>query len=134
MGSALQQGDATEHTHRPALKILLEALDTGIIATNEPRRQACGAPDYIVTRGHAPVGFIEAKDIGVGLDAVESGEQMKRYLPSLNNLILTDYLEFRRYETDRQIEGATQIRQGTWHSTNLSFTADGFAASHSAST
>jgi NAD(P)-dependent dehydrogenase (short-subunit alcohol dehydrogenase family) len=30
---ALKHGDATEHTHRPALKELLEALDEGIIAT-----------------------------------------------------------------------------------------------------
>ncbi|MEI7834754.1 MAG: N-6 DNA methylase, partial [bacterium] len=97
LGAALAQGDATEHTHRPALKALLELLDADIKATNEPKRQACGAPDYIIMRGQAPVGFIEAKDIGVGLDAVESGEQMGRYLPSLSNLILTDYLEFRWY-------------------------------------
>ena len=34
----LKQGDATEHTHRPALKDLLESFATGITATNEPRR------------------------------------------------------------------------------------------------
>ncbi len=40
----LKQGDATEHTHRPALKTLLESFATGITATNEPKRIACGAP------------------------------------------------------------------------------------------
>ncbi len=94
---ALQQGDATEHTHRPALKALLELLDSTINATNEPKRQACGAPDFIIMQGQVPVGFVEAKDIGVGLDAVERGEQLGRYLPALGNLILTDYLEFRWY-------------------------------------
>ena len=34
----LKHGDATEHTHRPALKALLEAIGTDIVATNEPTR------------------------------------------------------------------------------------------------
>jgi hypothetical protein len=38
-----------------------------------------------------PVGYIEAKDIGKSLDQVQRSEQMKRYLNSLDNLILTDY-------------------------------------------
>ncbi|MDZ7613388.1 MAG: hypothetical protein U5K51_06480 [Flavobacteriaceae bacterium] len=40
-----------------------ESLST-IRATNEPKRQSCGAPDYILTKKDIPVGFIEAKDIG----------------------------------------------------------------------
>ncbi len=36
----LKAGNATEHTHRPALKSLLESLVTGVTATNEPRRVA----------------------------------------------------------------------------------------------
>ena len=94
---ALKAGNATEHTHRPALKALLESLEPGVTATNEPKRIKCGAPDYIVTRGDIPLGYIEAKDIGISLDEVESGEQLKRYRDSLANLILTDYLEFRWY-------------------------------------
>ena len=90
-------GNATEHTHRPALKDLIESLATGIVATNEPRRVKCGAPDYIITKGHTPLGYIEAKDIGKPLAEVARGEQLKRYLESLGNLVLTDYLEFRWY-------------------------------------
>lgn len=97
LSSALAKGDATEHTHRPALKTYLEALATGITATNEPRRIACGAPDYIITKGEVPLGYIEAKDIGESLDKVEKSDQMARYKGSLCNLILTDYLEFRWY-------------------------------------
>jgi len=48
--NALKAGNATEHTHRPALKALLESIDLQITATNEPKRIACGAPDYIITR------------------------------------------------------------------------------------
>ncbi len=64
----VERGDATEHTHRPALKALLEAVDPEIVATNEPRRIACGAPDFNITRNGVPVGHIETKDIGVNLD------------------------------------------------------------------
>jgi hypothetical protein len=35
--------------------------------TNEPARVACGAPDYVLTRKDIPVGYVEAKDIGVDL-------------------------------------------------------------------
>lgn len=94
---AYSEGNATEHTHRPALKEFIESLATGIVATNEPRRVKCGAPDYIITKGHTPLGYIEAKDIGKSIAEVERSEQIKRYLESLGNLVLTDYLEFRWY-------------------------------------
>jgi hypothetical protein len=58
------QGNATEHTYRGDLQHLLESLVIDIRATNEPKRQSCGAPDYIIIRGELPVGFIEAKYIG----------------------------------------------------------------------
>ena len=95
--SNLRRGDATEHTHRPALKALIEEVAKGLTATNEPKRIDCGAPDFIITRGQIPLGYIEAKDVGTGLDAEEKKGQMKRYLASLGNLLLTDYLEFRWY-------------------------------------
>jgi len=94
---AYKAGNATEHTHRPTLKDLLESFESGIIATNEPKRIKCGAPDYIITRKDIPLGFVEAKDIGVSLDEAEKSEQLKRYRDGLSNLILTDYLEFRWY-------------------------------------
>lgn len=58
-------GNATEHTFRGDLQNLIEALVPEISATNEPKRQACGAPDYILTNKKGiPVGYIEAKDVG----------------------------------------------------------------------
>jgi len=94
---ALSEGNATEHTYRPFLKNLVESLADGITATNEPRREACGAPDFIITRNKLPVGYIETKDIGKPLSVIENDEQLKRYRSRLGNLILTDYLEFRWY-------------------------------------
>ena len=93
----LQTGSAKEHTHRAALEILIETIAPNVNAVNEPKRIACGAPDYVVLnkKNNLPLGYIEAKDIGISLDKVQKTEQLKRYLDSLNNLILTDYLEFR---------------------------------------
>jgi len=93
----VQKGISTEHTFRPALESLVEALGEGVDATNEPTHVACGAPDFIVTRNGVPLGYIECKDVGKSLDEAERSEQLKRYRESLNNLILTDYLEFRWY-------------------------------------
>jgi hypothetical protein len=112
----LQAGNATEHTHRPALKTLLQALAPKVTATNEPKRVECGAPDFAVTekRAHGPVtiGHLEAKDVGKDLDEVEKSEQMKRYLPALPNLILTDYLEFRWYVDGEYRQTARLARVG----------------------
>lgn len=93
----LSSGKATEHTYRPALKTLVESVQRGVRATNEPKREECGAPDFIVQRRDIPLGYIECKDIGKPLDQEEKSEQMERYRPALANLILTDYLEFRYY-------------------------------------
>ncbi|MDQ2899946.1 MAG: DNA methyltransferase, partial [Acidobacteriota bacterium] len=90
-------GKSTEHTHRPALKTLIESL-ADVLVTNEPGREKCGAPDFAVTiRGPVTVGYIETKDIGKPLSEAERSEQLHRYRRSLPNLILTDYLEFRWY-------------------------------------
>ncbi|MBD3256770.1 MAG: N-6 DNA methylase [Candidatus Lokiarchaeota archaeon] len=90
-------GKATEHTHRAALAELLEALREDVRAINEPTRIACGAPDLAVLRDGFMVGHVEAKDVGASLDTVERSEQLKRYRRSLENLVLTNYLEFRWY-------------------------------------
>lgn len=90
-------GNATEHTYRPALKNFIEAIGKNVVATNEPKRIACGAPDFIVEKNCFAIGFIECKNIGESLDTAERSEQLTRYLTSIDNLILTDYLEFRYY-------------------------------------
>jgi predicted helicase len=94
-------GNATEHTFRGDLQQLLESLVPDIRATNEPKRQSCGAPDYILTKKEIPVGFIEAKDIGdkdlEGAKKTGNKEQFDRYKASLNNIIFTDYLDFHLY-------------------------------------
>ena len=127
LGSDLKAGNATEHTHRPALQALIESAAADIRATNEPRRIACGAPDYIVSHltasGYIPLGYIEAKDVGKDLDTVEADEQLGRYRGSLRNLILTDYLEFRLYRNGELVQTS---RIGKWQKNGVLKTdADG---------
>jgi hypothetical protein len=51
----LAAGNTTEHSHRPALKTLLEALSPGIIATNEPQHIIdVGAPDFRIIKNKLP--------------------------------------------------------------------------------
>ena len=66
---------ATEHTYRPARKSLLESLAKEIIATNEAKRIACGAPDFIITRKNVPLGHVETKDVGARLKEMGKREE-----------------------------------------------------------
>jgi len=90
-------GNATEHSFRGDLQQLIEGLAPEVKATNEPKRQECGAPDYIITRKGIPLGYIEAKDIGADLGSKNYKEQFDRYKQSLQNLIITDYLNFQLF-------------------------------------
>ena len=95
-------GSATEHSYRGALQQMLAALMPGLTVLNEPKKQACGAPDYIIAdRNGRAVSFVEAKDIG---DADLDGnrrtghkEQFDRYRASLDAIAFTDYLDFRLF-------------------------------------
>ncbi|MDZ7660486.1 type ISP restriction/modification enzyme [Fodinibius sp.] len=104
-----KSGISREHSYRGDLQSLLESLLPGILVTNEPKRSDVGAPDYILTKGKIPVGYVEAKDID---DPDLSGkkknkEQFNRYKDGLPNLIFTDYLDFHLY---RDSEFITSIR------------------------
>ncbi|MDM8568922.1 N-6 DNA methylase [Thiotrichales bacterium HSG1] len=92
----IQTGVAKEHAHRAALQNLLISLQSTINVINEPKRIACGSPDLVILDKQAvPLGYVEAKDIGISLDKTLKTEQLERYLGFSGNLILTDYLEFR---------------------------------------
>lgn len=101
-------GQATEHSYRPMLKGLMEALLPRIMVINEPKHVDCGAPDYILRKGQLNVGFVEAKDIGDG-DLDGRGmhkEQFDRYKDSLETICFTDYLDFRFYDNFDFVDSA----------------------------
>lgn len=94
LARAYRRGDATEHSHRPALKALLESRAANIEATNGPQRIAGNAPDFVVRRNATILGHVECKDLGEPLDKLLKSAQLKRYAEALPNLLFTDYLDF----------------------------------------
>ncbi|HDN26726.1 MAG TPA: hypothetical protein ENG03_06450, partial [Thioploca sp.] len=76
----LNTGIAQEQTHRAALANLLETLSPSIHAINEPKRIECGSPDLVILSqaDNVPLGYLEAKDIGVSLEAALKTEQLQR--------------------------------------------------------
>ena len=91
-------GNAREHSYRGDLQNLIMDILPDVLVTNEPARVACGAPDYVLTRKDIPIGYIEAKDIGVDLKDKKLKEQFDRYKSGLTNLIFTDYMDFHFYK------------------------------------
>lgn len=98
-------GNATEHSYRSAFEFLFDALDPDISALNEPKRVACGAPDFIINRGEITIGHIEAKDVPVGIRNLKDANknQQERYLKALPNLIYTNGLDFDFYRDGERI-------------------------------
>lgn len=103
---SLEKGDATEHTHRPALKTFIESLAPKIEATNEPVHTAVGAPDFNVRRQKLLIGHIECKDVGTDLGAALKTDQLKRYRENLPNLLFTDYLNLIWFRNGAKIDEA----------------------------
>ena len=75
-------------------------LPKGFTVVNEPTREDCGAPDFIILKGETPIAYLETKDLQDGdLDGKKKNkEQFDRYRASLDHIIFTDYLDFHLYE------------------------------------
>ena len=99
-----KRGDSTEESYYSTLEELLKkyADSTGrskIQIIPLPKRTEAGNPDFKIWDGNQHiVGYIEAKAPTVEhLDQIERTDQLKRYLHTFPNLILTNFFEFRLY-------------------------------------
>lgn len=108
---------AGELTYRSALENYINSFSEDIKARNEAsvdRRNGSRSrnkPDFLIEKGRTPIGYIETKDIGIPLDDLISPDptsQFQRYSKAYPNLIITDYLEFRRYVRG-ELRSKTQI-------------------------
>ncbi len=99
-------GIVTEHSYRPALQELLEALldDPKKRVINEPRRIQVGAPDFGIVKDGVALGYVEAKDLGRDLDDKTFQSQLERYIAGLDNLVVTNYIRFRFYHHGKLVE------------------------------
>ncbi len=99
INTRFKSGISREHSYRGDLETLIRELVPGVEITNEPANVTeCGNPDYVITKGKIPIGYIEAKDIGKDLKGKQYAEQFNRYKKALDNLIITDYVWFRFFQ------------------------------------
>jgi predicted helicase len=98
------RGDDREESYYSTLEGLLkEYVDSvnkrDVQITTLPKKTEAGNPDFRIWDGRQHiVGYIEAKAPTIDdLDRVEGSSQLKRYLHTFPNVILTNYFEFRLY-------------------------------------
>jgi len=114
------RGDDREESYYSTLESLFEeyANSAGklhIKLTTLPKKTEAGNPDFRVWDGKQHiVGYIEAKaPTAKSLDDIEDSEQLKRYIHTFPNIILTNFFEFRLYRNGSLIDSA-QIARSFW--------------------
>ncbi|HAZ27811.1 TPA: DNA methyltransferase, partial [Candidatus Acetothermia bacterium] len=117
LSRTLTQGDATEESLYPALSEFLSqyaaATDRSQVhVTVLPKKTEAGNPDFRVWDGRQHVvGYIEAKaPTTENLEPVAETEQLRRYLSTFPNLILTNFFEFRLYRNGELVGKARLAR------------------------
>lgn len=97
------RGDATEESYYSVLERLFlnfaNLSHQNLQITTLPKKTEAGNPDFRVWDGKQHIiGYIEAKAPEVEhLSRIEQSGQLKRYLQTFPNLILTNFFEFRLY-------------------------------------
>jgi len=106
-----QSGDAREESFYSTLQDLLigyadSVKKKGIHITTLPKATEAGNPDFRVWDGKQHiVGYIEAKAPTVeDLSKIERTDQLKRYLSTFPNVILTNFSEFRLYRNGELVD------------------------------
>lgn len=110
----IDRGDAREETFYHCLKDLIEAYAReNRIAKCEvtilPKATEAGNPDFRIWDGKNHItGYIEAKKPETyNLEPISVSEQLKRYLGTFPNLILTNFYEFWLYQHGEFVGSAT---------------------------
>ena len=109
IASTTKRGDAREESYYSALAALLEEFSETkrkkkVYVTVLPKKTQAGNPDFRVWDGkHSQVGYVEAKPPKANLDEIETSDQLKRYISTFPNLILTNFYEFRLYRNSQRI-------------------------------
>ena len=101
-----KSGVAKEHSYRSALEILMKKLLKGKRIVNEPKKIDCGKPDFIIFNEDIQFGFIETKDIDIEINKILKTEQIQRYKEALDNIIITNYIDFIYYKDETTLLNA----------------------------
>lgn len=104
-----RRGDAREESFYPYLRELILACAErlgrrDVAVTVIPRKTSSCLLDLQVWQGsEAIVGYVEAKRPHTDLGRAEGSEQVRRYLETFPNLLLTDFFELRLYRKGKRI-------------------------------
>lgn len=100
-----ERGDAREESFYPTLvELLRRAGPSDLHVTTIPRKAHGCSLDFQVWRGRDRLaGYIEAKRLSADLDKEEQSEQVRRYLRTFPNLVLTNFREIRLYRKEVRI-------------------------------
>lgn len=116
VASITKRGDAHEESYYTVLAELLEQFSETkrhkkVHVTVLSKKTEVGNPDFRVWDGkHSQVGYVEAKAPNANLDEVETSEQLKRYILTFPNLILTNFYEFRLYRNGKRVDDVLLAR------------------------
>mgnify|MGYP000873902122 FL=1 len=103
--------ETSEYGYRTPFENFLKEIfkDIGINEIDhDPKAENGNKPDFTIKKKDIALLHIETKDIGISLDKVEKSPQMSRYY-GYENLVLTDYLEFRFYRNGERYEEPIEI-------------------------
>ncbi|HNS32133.1 MAG TPA: N-6 DNA methylase [bacterium] len=114
---AARHGDTREESYYSCLESFLQEYASSmdrknIHITTLPKKTEAGNPDFRVWDGRQSiVGYIEAKKpTESNLDAIEDTGQLRRYLSTFPNLVLTNFFEFRLYRNGQLIDRVSIAR------------------------
>lgn len=106
----MKRGDAREESYYKHLEELIKQFAefqniSNVDVTILPKKTEAGNPDFRIWDGNTHItGYIEAKDPSItNLDYIETTEQLKRYISTFPNVILTNFYEFRLYRDGQRI-------------------------------
>ncbi len=105
------RGDAREESYYSTLETLLKNYAESIprkdlVITSLPKKTEGGNPDFRIWDGKSRItGYIEAKSPDTeDLSRIQDTPQLKRYLNTFPNLILTNFIEFRLYKNNELVK------------------------------
>ena len=94
----------TEGSYRTPFENFIKGLNPNYNLVQEPKRTTgLGAPDFKAFYKSQKIGFIETKHLNENLDRILETEQLKKYIESIDNLMLTNYLQFILIRKGRKI-------------------------------
>ena len=70
----------------------------------EKENDEIGIPDFTIMKSWCDVGIIEVKDIKENLDSIKFQEQFTRYIGSTDNVLITNFLEWRWFYKNKEVK------------------------------